>query len=369
MNGRSVASKLLAWFQKEARDLPWRRTRDPYAIWVSEIMLQQTQVKTVIPYWERWMRELPALQSLACARPQKIHKLWEGLGYYSRVRNLQKAAQVIVEQHSGKFPEDFDQVLELPGIGRYTAGAICSIAFNQPRPILDGNVIRVLTRLCGLRNDPRERHTNGVLWDLAETLVVQAAALGSTRKGVNPAASHLNQALMELGAVVCTPRQPGCGACPIATDCVALRDGLVNELPATRPRVRVTQRRFLAFAAKSNGRWLVRQRPKGVVNGQFWEFPNVEITNGEFDLRQAARAALGFSPKNLVPLLSLKHSITRYRITLEVFGAALERTASANASSARKPGRWLTRPQLDKLAFTGSHRKILSRLASLNDPD
>lgn len=362
MNSRSVASKLLAWFQKEARDLPWRRTRDPYGIWVSEIMLQQTQVKTVIPYWERWMRELPTLESLARARPQKIHKLWEGLGYYSRVRNLQKAAQVIVEQHSGKFPEDFDQVLELPGIGRYTAGAICSIAFNQPRPILDGNVIRVLTRLRGIRNDPRERRTNGILWDLAEMLVVQAAALVSTKKGASLAASHLNQSLMELGAVVCTPRQPRCGGCPVAADCVAFRDGRVEELPATRPRARVTQRRFLAFAAKSNGRWLVRQRPKGVVNGQFWEFPNIEITNGGLELRQAARAALGFTPKTLVPLLSLKHSITRYRITLKVFSAAVKRTAPANASSTREPGRWLTRAQLDKLAFTGSHRKILSRL-------
>ena len=136
---------LLDWFHREARDLPWRRTSDPYAIWVSEIMLQQTQVKTVIPYWERWMRELPTIQSLAGAAPEKIHKLWEGLGYYTRVRNLQKAAQQIVAEHDGKFPTHFDGVLALPGIGRYTAGAVCSIAFNQPMPILDGNVIRVVT--------------------------------------------------------------------------------------------------------------------------------------------------------------------------------------------------------------------------------
>ncbi|MGD0614791.1 MAG: A/G-specific adenine glycosylase, partial [Verrucomicrobiota bacterium] len=145
---------LLSWYSQNARDLPWRRTRDPYAIWVSEIMLQQTQVKTVLSYWERWMRELPTIESLATASPEKIHKLWEGLGYYTRVRNLQQAARLILERHGGKFPESFDEVLELPGIGRYTAGAICSIAFDQPTPVLDGNVIRVMTRLFGIEKDP-----------------------------------------------------------------------------------------------------------------------------------------------------------------------------------------------------------------------
>ena len=155
-----LAKLLLDWFATDARDLPWRRTRDPYAIWVSEIMLQQTQVKTVIPYWQRWMRELPTLRAAAKASPAKIYKLWEGLGYYTRVRNLQKAAQQIVEKHRGQFPQNFDDVLALPGIGRYTAGAICSIAFNQPTPILDGNVVRVLTRVFGIGENPREKKTN-----------------------------------------------------------------------------------------------------------------------------------------------------------------------------------------------------------------
>ena len=168
-----IVPLLLDWFAANARDLPWRRTRDPYAIWVSEIMLQQTQVKTVIPFWERWMRELPTIEAAAKAPSEKIHKLWEGLGYYTRVRNLQKAAQVIVEKHGGKFPENFDDVLALPGIGRYTAGAICSIAFNQPTPILDGNVIRVLTRIFGIAENPKEKKTNARLWQLAEELVTQ----------------------------------------------------------------------------------------------------------------------------------------------------------------------------------------------------
>ena len=165
---------LLDWFAQNARDLPWRRTRDPYAIWVSEIMLQQTQVKTVIPFWERWLCELPTIADAANASSDKLHKLWEGLGYYTRVRNLQKAAQVVMEKHSGRFPENFDDVLALPGIGRYTAGAICSIAFNQPTPILDGNVIRVLTRIFGIAENPKEKKTNARLWQLAAELVTRA---------------------------------------------------------------------------------------------------------------------------------------------------------------------------------------------------
>src|SRR6516162_2598609 len=236
---------LLSWFAKNARDLPWRRTRGPYAIWVSEIMLQQTQVKTVIPYWERWLRELPTIKSVANASPDKIHKLWEGLGYYTRARNLQKAAKQIVEKHGGQFPQNFDDVLALPGIGRYTAGAICSIAFNQPMPILDGNVIRVLTRIFGIGKNPREKAINAKLWDLAEQLVLAAAAhpihAEQSSQPKDPESSvpnrksqianrksqcsHLNQSLMELGALVCTARGPHCELCPVASHCSARRHG------------------------------------------------------------------------------------------------------------------------------------------------
>ncbi len=185
MSRKDIARDLLAWFLRNARDLPWRRTSDPYAIWVSEIMLQQTQVKTVMPYWKRWMRALPNLSALARAKPERLHKLWEGLGYYTRVRNLQRAAQCIREEHDGKFPRDFDDVLALPGVGPYTAGAICSIAFNQPKPILDGNVIRVLARLYGIAGNPRERKTNSRLWRIAEELVLQAAETGTSSAKVH----------------------------------------------------------------------------------------------------------------------------------------------------------------------------------------
>ncbi len=231
--GRKIAAivkNLLEWFSKDARDLPWRRTRDPYAIWVSEIMLQQTQVKTVLPYWERWMRRLPDVAALANAHADELHKLWEGLGYYTRVRNLQSAARVIVAQHGTQFPERFEAVLALPGIGRYTAGAICSIAFNQPTPLLDGNVMRVLTRLFGIAENPRAQPTNEFLWSLAGELVRRAETEAQPR-----ACSALNQSLMELGALICTPRQPRCEICPVARLCLARRENRIGEIPNPRP--------------------------------------------------------------------------------------------------------------------------------------
>jgi A/G-specific adenine glycosylase len=359
---------LLDWFAKNARDLPWRSARDPYAIWVSEIMLQQTQVKTVIPYWERWLRELPTVETAAKTSPDKIHKLWEGLGYYTRVRNLQLAAKQIVEKHGGEFPRNLDDILALPGIGRYTAGAICSIAFNQPTPILDGNVIRVLTRIFGIAGNPREKETNARLWKLAKALVALAKvqrwgettgepARGDARPTKNGNCSHLNQSLMELGALVCTPRNPQCEVCPAKKLCVAFRENRVNELPNLGKREAATARRFVAFVVEQNGSFLVRQRPAGVVNAHLWEFPNVEIFNGKSDPKLAAKNVLGITPSKLQPLCTVKHSITRYRITLEAFRAQLRGTSHTNSS---KVGIWKTAAQMQRLAFTAAHKKLAS---------
>ena len=349
MNHRDIVRRLLAWYRVNARPLPWRRTRDPYGIWVSEIMLQQTQVKTVLPYWERWMRALPDIDALAAAPAHQLHKLWEGLGYYTRVRNLQRAAQVIRLEHHGRFPRSFDAVLALPGIGRYTAGAICSIAFNHPEPILDGNVMRVLARLYGIGGDPREGKSNARLWQLAHDLVKQAAATRQPR-----ACSHFNQALMELGALICTPKQARCGDCPVASQCVASRRGIVHRLPYRRQRVQVTARRFAAFVAERNGLFLVRQRPAGVVNAHLWEFPNVELTQADVPA-EAARQALGTVKARLEPLTTIKHSITRYRITLEAYRVTGQRPAVPS-------GQWISRKRLEALAFTSAHRRILQRV-------
>lgn len=404
-----LASSLLSWFATSARDLPWRCTRDPYAIWVSEIMLQQTQVKTVIPYWERWMRELPTIETLANASAEKIHKLWEGLGYYTRVRNLQKAAQQIIADYGGQFPQTFDSVLALPGIGRYTAGAICSIAFNQPTPILDGNVIRVLTRVYGIKTDPREKQTNAHLWQLAEELVTHAHERWgerprephshnskTARRESRPtnSCSHLNQSLMELGALICTPRSPNCAACPVQKLCVAQKENLQDQLPHLAKRVAATERHFVAFVVERGGKFLVCQRPAGVVNAHLWEFPNVEV-GAAGKARHSVRAAAPQMPNGAQrtdapyqqndfritsekPLRVVKHSITRYRITLEAWHAELATANGAPVSDParikndtrntpdRKPalqGKWRSLAQLHQLAFTSAHKKILTALA------
>ncbi|HEX7654319.1 MAG TPA: A/G-specific adenine glycosylase [Verrucomicrobiae bacterium] len=352
----AIVENLLIWFTTNARALPWRRTRDPYAIWVSEIMLQQTQVKTVIPYWERWMRELPTIADLAKVNPDKLHKLWEGLGYYTRVRNLQKAAQQILERHDGKFPTRHEQILDLSGIGPYTAGAICSIAFNQPTPILDGNVIRVLARVYAIRDNAKDKATNQRLWSLAREWVTAAAQVPKHPQ----ACSHLNQALMELGALVCTPRQPQCLLCPLQKSCAAHRDGIAEELPNLGKRVEITARRFFAFVICHQGKLLVQQRPAGVVNAQLWEFPNVEVGLKSGDPAEVLAEmpfAAGETPSTLapVPLKTIKHSITRYRITMEGFLVPMSTQPSLPPA-----GRWVTPAQLDSLAFASAHKKLAS---------
>jgi A/G-specific adenine glycosylase len=423
---------LLDWFAANARDLPWRRTRDPYAIWVSEIMLQQTQVKTVIPYWERWMRHLPTIEAAANARPAEIHKLWEGLGYYARARNLQKAAMQIIADgrrrgnesriksgdrkvESGnkletphvvsyKFPDKFEDILALPGIGRYTAGAICSIAFNRPTPILDGNVIRVLTRVFGMSENPKERKTNARLWKLAEELVITASErpfLCSSRREeaptsksgienwkseINPSlltsaattignCSALNQSLMELGARVCTPRKPQCRICPVRKLCAARRENRAETLPNIGQRAKPTVRYFVAFVVERNRRFLIRQRPADVVNAHLWEFPNFEANGAIPGAKRIFKSQFGFAPPQLSRLATIKHSLTRYRVTLRAFnvrlgGASYPSLHSKRAKSAARatcpsgnfPGNgvWKTPAQMRQLAFTAAHKKLAS---------
>ncbi|MBU6409017.1 MAG: A/G-specific adenine glycosylase [Verrucomicrobia bacterium] len=361
---------LLGWYAENARDLPWRRTRDPYGIWVSEIMLQQTQVKTVLPFWTRWMTELPTIESAAAAGSGKIHKLWEGLGYYTRARNLHRAARMILEKDDGRFPHRFEDILALPGVGRYTAGAIASIAFNQPHPILDGNVIRVLTRIFGIRENPRKKRANRRLWQLAGQLVLHASTLapGKTANGPqgtnNDYCSRFNQSLMELGASICLPRNPGCSCCPAKKICLAFKTHRVARLPNLGKRPAAVARHFIAFIATRRKKFLVRQRPENVVNAHLWEFPNVEIpviVNGRSGPAAIIfKRHLGMEPPPLRPFCAIKHSITRYRIALDVYHGAFDAPAGI---AARIPGHeWRTFDELDALPFTAAHRKILKLL-------
>jgi A/G-specific adenine glycosylase len=321
-------------------------------------MLQQTQVQTVIPYWERWMRELPDLAALAAAPESRVLKLWEGLGYYHRARNLQKAAKLVLARYEGSFPQTPDELQALPGIGRYTAGAVASIAFNRPAPILDGNVMRVLCRFYGLKEDPRAPAVNRKLWALAENWVQAADLLGKAEPSLGRACANLNQALMELGAMVCTPRAPQCAACPLRATCLAQALGEPEKLPVKARRAKATHRVFVAVVAETHGRFLVRQRPGGGVNADLWEFPNFEPTEAKAPVTPAVvRRELGFPVRDLRAWQTIRHAITRYRMEL--------RAVRATATSTKTPAagwRWVTLLELNHLALAGAHRRLARAL-------
>jgi A/G-specific adenine glycosylase len=358
---------LIEWFATAARILPWRATLDPYAIWVSEIMLQQTQVKTVIPYWERWMQLFPTPAALAAAEESVVLKAWEGLGYYSRARNLQKAARQISQRPSGEFPTSRDELLELPGIGPYTAGAIASIAFNQPAPILDGNVIRVLTRVHALRGNPVERELNKRLWSLAQEWVQHAAECTRFPRppfALSGSCSALNQSLMELGATLCTPRSPGCPDCPIRSQCAAHRSGNPEAFPETAPRPVVTKLRRVVVLIEHRDSILVRQRPEGGINAGYWEFPELELEPSESGADAVATAARwsGLELDQFSVRPGLVHSITRYRIQLEVLHARVTRKPAIRSSKEDPTLTWIPKRKLAALHLTAAHRKLALRL-------
>ncbi len=352
MHIRSIVAPLLKWFAENARDLPWRWTRDPYAIWVSEIMLQQTQVKTVIPYWQRWMKQLPDIASLAAADEDTVIKLWEGLGYYSRARNLQKAARLICDELGGRFPCDLAGVLALPGVGRYTGGAICSIAFNQPEPIVDGNVARVLARLLGIEESPKAKPVAESIWSAADDLVKHAFSLQKSRQRN---ASAFNQAMMELGALVCRPRNPLCSGCPLQGRCTARKENKVETIPALTKRAAATKRRFIGFIIVWRGEVYVQRRPSGDVNAGFWEFPNWEVS-ADADAARLAKANLALGQAEL--FFVLNHSVTRYRNRLEMFLLRVSRKPRL----AKLHGEWVSLEEIDNFPLTAAHRKVAKHL-------
>ena len=267
---RGIVRRLERWYDAHRRDLPWRRTRSPYRIWVAEIMLQQTTVRAVVPHYRRFLRRFPSLRALAAARPDRVLAAWSGLGYYRRARHLHAAARRIARRHGGRFPRDFDAILALPGVGRYTAGAIASTAYGHPRPVVDGNVARVLMRLEGLRGDPRSSAVTRRMWERAESLVRAAADAGT-----------LNQALMELGATVCLPAAPACPRCPLASGCAARAAGLQAKIPPPRRLPPATRRHATVILVGNGGRLLMRRRRRpGLMQG-LWDFPATGLDPGK----------------------------------------------------------------------------------------
>ncbi len=346
-----LVRRLLAWYGRSKRNLPWRRTRDPYRIWLSEVMLQQTRVETVIPYYRRFLRRFPTLSALAAAPLDDVLKLWEGLGYYARARNLHAAVRRVVAEHGGRVPSRLEALRALPGVGRYTAGAILSIAFNQPCPVLDGNVERVLARLLAVRGDARAGAARRRLWAVAESLIP------------NGRAGEFNQALMELGALVCTPRSPACAKCPVAGLCKAARLGIQEKCPARRRRVPVPHYEVGVGVVRRRGRLLIARRPARGLLGGLWEFPGGKREGAEpleETVRREVREELGLRVAVESHLTTCRHAYSHFRVTLHAYqcrcvGGRL-RPLQADAC------RWVTPQELDAYALPSGTLKIIRRL-------
>jgi A/G-specific adenine glycosylase len=325
---------LLRWYRLHHRSLPWRATRDPYRIWVSEIMLQQTRVETVLPYYARWLRTFPTVRALARAKSDRVLKLWEGLGYYARARNLHRAAQTVVREYGGELPRTAEGLRHLPGIGRYTAGAIASIALGERVPLVDGNVARVFARIFAIRANVKTPRTMEALWQLAEELMPPR----------NP--GDFNQALMELGALVCTPVNPQCEVCPMRRVCVARARGLVDQLP-NRGLPQAAELVVVSAAlVRRNGSLLMQRRPERGLLAGMWELP--PLGRGQF--------------RKGKPLLELRHTITNRRITLRVFecqcGSALQDKLPAEL-------RWVSAAKLARLSLPAAHRRAIEQILSV----
>jgi len=307
---RLVRKRLLDWYRANKRAMPWRETRDPYAIGISEAMLQQPRVETVIPYWQRFLSRFPDVHALATADLDDVLGAWAGLGYYSRARNLQAAARLIDANHGGKLPDDPQTLQTLPGIGRYTAGALASIAFDRPEPVLDGNVKRVLTRLLGIREDIGQPAVVERLWKEAGAL-----ALG-------PDPGDLNQALMELGAMVCTPRAPRCENCPVSRSCDAFAEGDAAALPIKARKKSARRVEAVAALVVRRGKALAVRRPSNGLLGDLWDLPGGDLADGEVPragLTRALRARVGLEISRASAMGAVEHVFTHRRLTLHVY--------------------------------------------------
>ncbi|MCM3711348.1 A/G-specific adenine glycosylase [Sporosarcina luteola] len=301
---------LITWYLEEKRDLPWRRTSNPYHIWVSEVMLQQTRVETVIPYYERFIGKFPTLADLAAAKEEDVLKMWEGLGYYSRARNLQSGVQEVVEEYGSRIPENRKDISKLKGVGPYTAGAVLSIAFGVPEHAVDGNVMRVLSRILLIEEDIAIPKTRKIFEEVVMALIDKE----------DP--SSFNQGLMELGATICTPR-PKCLLCPVRDFCTAFHEGKQEELPVKSKKVKMKTVPVLSIAIRSiDGKWLMRQRPSKGLLANMWEFPMVENTSGAIE--EIVKAELGLDVRSITPLTDFRHVFSHLTWEVKSFLAVTE---------------------------------------------
>ncbi|NBR05381.1 MAG: A/G-specific adenine glycosylase [Planctomycetes bacterium] len=343
-----LGKALLIWFGERKRDLPWRKTRDPFAIWVSEIMLQQTQVATVIPYFERFLKTFPTIEALASADEQEVLSHWQGLGYYRRARHMHQAAKIIVSDFGGAFPANIDDLSILPGLGRYTRNAILSQAFDARLPILEANTKRVLARLFALVQDIDSSAGNKFLWEAAEE-VLPESDIGA-----------FNQAMMELGSLVCTVTHPKCGSCPLSPFCIAKRSDLVSELPIKKKKVVVTQVRELATVLVNRKKILLGKRPAGQRWAGLWEVPHDTPCEGDPEAK-----ALGIISRKFASLVSKKfheigevvHPVTRFKITVKVF---MGEVSGKGSSDYYEELAWVGLSEMEKYPKSSPQSKIIA---------
>ncbi len=345
------ASLLLNWYRQSARSLPWRGHVGPYAIWVSEIMLQQTRVETVIPYYIRWMERFPTVQALADAELQEVLKAWEGLGYYSRARSLHQSAKRVVLQYDGQLPAEVSSLRNLPGVGRYTAAAIASIAFGRDEATLDGNIRRVLARVFNVSEPARSSQGERILWELADKNLPSGQA------------GEYNQALMDLGATICTPRAPACTHCPVAEICWARELGLQEQRPVMDARPAIPHYTVTAAVIQKSGAVLLAQRPAKGLLGGLWEFPGGKTLDGEdlpTCLRREIREELDVDVKVGEPFGIYRHAYTHFRVTLHAFQCVLISGEPRPIEAADL--RWVAPSELLAFPMGKIDRQIASRL-------
>lgn len=351
----SPEERLLSWFAAHARPLPWRLAPTPYHVWISEIMLQQTQVERVATFYRRWCAALPDIAAVAAAPEEEVLKLWEGLGYYSRARNILRAARLVVRDHGGRVPEEHGQLLALPGIGPYTAGAIMSLAFNQAYPAVDANVLRVMARLHDIATPVKKKKVHTRIEGLAAGMIPAGRA------------RDFNQALMELGALVCLPGEPRCDQCPMAEACLARDRGTVVERPVPLPRTRTIRIEMATGVLCEQGRMFIQKRPATGVWANLWEFPGGRVEKGEEpgeavvrEYQEETELEVGL----VLPLTTIRHSYTVYRVTLHCFSCRLARPGKKQqvALHAAQEYRWITARKLQDFAFPAGHRKLIDHL-------
>lgn len=353
------ATDLQQWYQIEKRDLPWRKTDDPYRIWVSEIMLQQTRVDTVIPYYHRFLKAFPTVYDLANADQQSVLKLWEGLGYYSRGRNLHQAAKTVVNEFDGDIPSTYKEIIKLKGIGPYTAAAILSIAHQKPHAVVDGNVIRVLTRFYGIKEDVRSTNVKNQVQSLANDLI-----------DIN-APGEFNQALMELGATVCTPKNPNCDICPVSTFCIAYNSSQTDLIPYKSKAKKVPHHEIaVGMILNPDGKLLIALRPNNVMLGGLWEFPGGKKESLESLTDAVARELheeLGVQVEVLKKYHQLNHAYSHFKITLHAYWCRIIHGNPVPKSSVEL--KWVSLKEIDSYPFPKANKTLIENLRQLENND